>query len=254
LVTDGEHPGELLARIETTPPQRNFQSVADSLISRNYRLQPTAGRLADGTPLMLLVLTSAEARFDCLTLTLKAETGKGYPAEIELLPQPDCQLGLPDDLLATLGWDWNVLRPRGTGWTSSLRVPRSEPGRSRRIEIALERTVTHLARALAEPPRRFHDRLVRARWVVVLRRMLPLFACVALIAAIAALKFVDIPQESMFMMLIFNLPPLLLLMLFGMRELPRFEIPPLPRPYVAPSWLPPAPLRDAAKAPDGRST
>jgi len=32
----------------------------------------------------------------------------------------------------------------------------------------------------------------------------------------------------------------MMLILFGMRELPRFEIPPLPRPSTAPSWLPAA--------------
>jgi hypothetical protein len=42
-------------------------------------------------------------------------------------------------------------------------------------------------------------------------------------------------------MLILNSPPLLLVLVFGMRELPRFEIPPLPRPSNAPSWFP---LRD----------
>jgi hypothetical protein len=131
-----------------------------------------------------------------------------------------------------------VLRRDGTGWTSSLRAPRSEPGRSRRIEIALEQAVAHLAQTLAEPPRRFHDRLVRARWAVVFRRMIPLLASVALIAAAAALTFVDIPQDSMIRMMTLNLPPLLLIMLFCMRELPRFEIPPLPRPSRAPSWFP----------------
>jgi len=36
-----------------------------------------------------------------------------------------------------------------------------------------------------------------------------------------------------------------MLALFGMRELPRFEIPPLPRPSSAASWQPPT-LTDAA--------
>jgi hypothetical protein len=188
---------------------------------------------------MPMALTSAQARFDGLTLTVKAETGKGYPAEIELSPQPDHPMGLddlPEDLLATLGWDWRVLRRSGAGWASTLRAPSGEPGRSRRIESALERTVAHLARTLAEPPRRFHDRLVRERWGVVFRRMIPLLLSVALIAGALALTFVDVPQASM--NLIMNLPPLLLVMLFCMRELPRFEIPPLPRPSNAPSWFP----------------
>jgi hypothetical protein len=235
LTTDGANPGDLLARIETVPPERQFQRVADIPIAHSYRLEPTAGMADDGTQPMRMVLTSAEARFDSLTLALKADTGRGYPAEIELLPQPDRPLELPDDLLATLGWDWKVLHRRGTGWTGALRASRREPGRTRRIEIALERAVAHLALTLAEPPRRFHDRLVRARWTVVFRRMIPLLLSVALIAAASALTFVELPPEYVMMMM--NLPPLLLLMLFGMRELPRFEIPPMPRPSNAPSWF-----------------
>jgi len=73
---------------------------------------------------------------------------------------------------------------------------------------------------------------------VVFRRTIPLLSCAALIAATMALTFVNIPQDSMILMMIFNIPLLLLLMLFGIRELPRFEIPPLPRPSTAPSWLP----------------
>ena len=242
LTTDGQDPGDLLARIEAVPPQRQFQLVADNPIARSYRLDPTTDMPADGAQPMRMVLTSAEARLDSLTLALQAETGKGYPAEIELSPRPDDDpLDLPDDLLATLGWDWKVLRRRGTGFTGALRVPRNEPDRSRRIETALERTVAHLARTLAEPPRRFHERLVRERWTVVLRRMTPLLLSVALIAGGFGLMFVDIPQGSLMQMMILNSPPILLVLVFGMRELPRFEIPPLPRPSTAPSWFP---LRD----------
>lgn len=239
LTTDGHNPGDLLARIETVPPQRQFQFVADIPVALSYRLEPTAGKPADGTPPMRMALTSAEARLDGLTLALKADTGSGYPAEIVLLPQPDRPpLDLPDDLLATLGWDWKVLSRRGMGWTGALRAPRREPARSRHIESAMGRAVTHLARTLAEPPRRFHDRLVRARWTVVFRRMIPLLASVVLIAIAAALAFADIPQDSMIVMMSLNLPPLMLVSLFCMREMPRFEIPPPPRPSKAPSWFP----------------
>jgi len=65
----------------------------------------------------------------------------------------------------------------------------------------------------------------------------PLLLSVALIAGGFGLMFVDIPQGSLMQMLILNSPPLLLVGVFGMRELPRFEIPPLPRPSDAPSWL-----------------
>ncbi|WP_294532489.1 hypothetical protein [uncultured Rhodoblastus sp.] len=241
LIAEGRTPANVLSRIETVAPESQFQLVAGIPVARSYRLD----QAGDGTRPAGMALISAEARFDGLTLALKADTGKGYPAEIELSPQPGRPLelldGLPDDLLATLGWDWKVLRKRGTGWTGALRAPRNEPRRSRRIEIALERTVAHLARTLAEPPRQFHDRMVRARWSVVFRRMIPLLLSVVLIAGASAMAFVDIPQE--FVMLMMNLPPLMLLMLFGMRELPRFEIPPLPRASQAAAWFPPGERR-----------
>jgi hypothetical protein len=253
LLTDGAHPGELLARLEAVAPGDQFRLVANVPIACNYRMEPNTGQQSDSAQPMRLTLISAQARLQSLTLVLKAETGTGYPAEIELWPDLNYALELPDDVLATLGWNWKVLRRRDNGWISTLRVPRREPDRSRRIETMLEQTVAHLVRILAEPPNRFHERLVRARWSVVFRRTIPLLSCVALIAATAALTFVDIPQDSMILMMIFNFPPLLLLMLFGMRELPRFEIPPLPRPSTTPSWLPLA-VADAATTPDIQAT
>jgi hypothetical protein len=110
--------------------------------------------------------------------------------------------------------------------------------------------VAHLVQTLAEPPRRFHERQVAARWRVVFRRSLPLLFCAALIAGTTALSFLHIPQDSMMLMMIFNFPPLMMLIMFGMRELPRFEIPPLPRPSPAPSWLPAA--AEATASPDSR--
>ena len=242
LVAEGRDPGELLARIETVPPERHFETVADALIARSYRLDAASGSQPP------TVLMSAEARLNGLTLTLNAETGKGYPAEIELLPHADGARDLPDDLLATLGWNWRVMRRRGPGWTSTLRVPRREPDRTNRIEALLAAGVAHLARTLSESPHAFHDRLARARWGVVFRRLIPLLLCAALIAGTFALSFADIPQDSMLLMMIFNFPPLLLIVVFGMRELPRFEIPPLPRPSSASSWLAP----EAATTPDCR--
>lgn len=241
LTTEGQNPGELLARIETVPPQSQFQTVAEIPIARSYRLDKTADKPRDGASPLRTVLTSAEARLDGLTFTLKADTGTGYPADVALSPQPDdppdALDNLPDDILATLGWNWSILRRRTTGWTGTLRAPRREPARSRRIGSAMEQAVAHLARTLAEPPLRFHERLTRERWTVVLRRTMPLWVSAILIAAAGGMTFVDIPQDSVFRMMILNLPPVMLVMVFSMREMPRFEIPPLPRPSSASSWF-----------------
>jgi hypothetical protein len=231
LTAEGVEPGDLLARIEAVPFDRQFQRVGKVMIAQSYRLSPAR----DGTP--MLILTLAEARLEGLIFTLKADTGKGYPAEIALSSNTDQPLDLPEDLLAALGWDWRVLRRRGTAWVSTVRAPGKEPARSRHVEAALRRGVSHLARTFAEPPRRFHERFAGARWTVVFRRSIPVLLSVFVLAGGAAVTVSGIPEDSPFQMLLFNFPPLLLLLVFGMRALPRFEIPPFPRPSDAPSWI-----------------
>ena len=233
LTIDGTEPAALLDAIETVPLQRQFACVAGHVIAQSHRLE----KAMDKAPALRMILTSAEVRFAGLTLLLTAETGKGYPAEITLQPPPDGSLDLPDDVLAVLGWDWGILRPRGSGWTASLKARGREPKRSRALERKLEQTVAHLAKTLSEPPHQFHDRQTPARWGVVFRRSIPLLFCVGLIAGTVGLTFLKIPTDSMVQMLVFNLPPLLLMVLFGMREVPRLEIPPLPRASTEPVWL-----------------
>ena len=142
LRIDGTDPAELLAGIETVSPPRQFVAVAGHLIAKSYRLETTTHKPLNDAPALRMLLISAEARVDGLTLLLKAETGKGYPAEITLRPVADGTLDLPDDLLAALGWDWGVLRPRGKEWMAMLKAPGREPRRSRRIELRLEQTVS----------------------------------------------------------------------------------------------------------------
>jgi len=249
LTTEGPDTADLLDRIESVAPRDHFQWVGGCPIARNYRLQPDASNPAAPMP---LTLTLAVARLHGLVFRVTPSTVQGYPAEIELTPQAG-QAGaesppdLPDDILAALGWDWKPLRRRGNGWVGAVRAPGREPERSRRVEAALETAVAHLNRTLAEPPHRFHERLVRARWIVVFRRMIPILVVVALMAGAIATAFVDIPQDSMLALLIFNLPTVLLGLLFTMREIPRLEFPPPPRASRKPSWFP---SRAGGEAPD----
>jgi hypothetical protein len=97
-------------------------------------------------------------------------------------------------------------------------------------------SVSHLAAALAEPPARFHDRHVAARWRVVARRSVPALTCIVLIGGSIVLARLDLAQDSVVRMLLFNAPPLLLIGAFCLRETPRIEIPPLPRASRAASW------------------
>jgi hypothetical protein len=242
LATEGSDLGDLLDRIEAVSLGTHFIEVGGVVLARSYRLEPTARTL--GAP-VVMALTAAEARLDGLTLKMKLSTAQGYPAEIELLPQADQPHDLPDDILAALGWDWRVLRRRGTGWIGTLRAPGREPERSKRIETALEVGVAHLTRTLAEPPRRFHERFVRARWLVLIRRMTPALGLAALLAGSVALAFADIPSDTPLARFLLALPGFMFYGIFGLRELPRLEVPAPPRPSSAPSWFPPRASREA---------
>ncbi|ABD85832.1 hypothetical protein [Rhodopseudomonas palustris] len=250
LTTEGADPGDLLARIETVPPQRQFRCGDEGVIAQSYRLVPADSAWSRGEPDVRMELTRGEAEFEGLTLILHAPTVKGYPADIDLVPKsPGCEL--PEDLLAVIGWAWGPLRKTQLGWNGKLKVRGSEPHLSEKVEARLQRTVAHLSKTLAHPPCVFHDTLRRARWGVTLRRALPLLFFAALIAGAAGLTFVEIPKDSMVNLLIMGAPPLLLFAAFGMRDTPPLEIPPLPRRSKAAAWLPshPAPATAATNAP-----
>jgi hypothetical protein len=235
LQIEGAHPVELLAQIEMVPWQRQFRAGAEAMVAQSYRLIPSTRPAPDGEPAMLMELTRGEAEVDGVTIILHAVTVKGYPADLDLVPKTGFEY-LPDDLLAVMGWAWSPLRKTTDGWNCKLRVTGNEPHRSRQMESRLERTVAHLRRTLARPPYVFHDTQLRARWGVAFRRAIPLLVVIALIAAAVALCFVDIPQDSMFNLLIQFAPPLLLFAAFGMRETPKLEFPPIPRRSTATAW------------------
>ena len=164
LETEGPHPDELLGRVESIAPQRQFRLGAGFLIAHSHRLEASAGTAPRGAPAGSLILTHAVAQVAGLSLRLKAPTVKGSPADLELVAVNGGHIDLPEDLLAVLGWNWAArLSPGRDGWNSSLRLHGREPDRSREAELQLERSAEHLAQTLAEPPRRFHERLVRAR-------------------------------------------------------------------------------------------
>ena len=229
LQAEGPEAGELLASIEAVAPQRQFQYGPGYVVAQSHRLVP-------GTPVADLRMTHGVAQLDGLTLNMRVPQVSGIPAEIEVVAALGGTMSLPEDLLAVLGWHWTRLERGREKWTSSLRVRTHEPERSRDAEHKLERMAQHLAQTLAEPPARFHKRRSAARWGVALRRAVPLLTCLGLIAGAVAVPSLDIGPDSIFRMLIFHAPPLLLVLGICMREIPRIEIPPLPRASSAPTW------------------
>lgn len=248
LQAEGGSPGELLARIESVPAERQFRFGDGFAIAHSYKVEPDPDAAAppagaaddptdDRTPLRLTLIRGA-ARLAGLSVDINAVTVRRYPPDIELTPDADRAIDPPDDLLAALGWDWGRLRRVHAGWRSSLRVRGREPVRTRTIEAKLETTVAHLAQTLSETPQRFHERLRWARWLVTLRRGMPVLVSIALVAAAFSLTLIDVPDNSILHMLLFHSPPLLLAIPFCMHDAPRLEIPPRPRPLPVDAWRP----------------
>lgn len=242
LEAEGPDPAQLLQAVESISPDHQFQTGLGFEATWDYRLG-RQGTLADAgcDAAVSLILTRAAATVAGMTLILNAPTVKGEPADIELQQEASEAMPLPPDLLAVLGRGWSPLRPADAGWRCKLRSVGAEPQRSRCFEREFERAVRHLARTLAEAPGRFHDRWAAARAWVFCRRFMPLLACGALIGAVAALPRVHLSQHSPLRMLIFNAPPLLMALFFCLREIPRIEIPPLPRRSKAAAWRGPQP-------------
>jgi len=230
LEGEGPDPGRLLEAIDTVPAERAFVAGPGFALAQSHRLAAES-----------LLLTGAEVRIGDLRLILSEPTRLGVRVGFELRHATTDALAIPDDLLAVLGRDWSPLSLDSGAWKGSLRLRGKEPLRSRRAEDALTAGAQHLATTFAEPPARFHERRIAARWAVVLRRALPLLACFGLIGAAAAVPRLHLAENSGLRMLIFNAPPILMMLFFCLRELPRIELPPLPRRSRSPQWQPVSP-------------
>lgn len=235
LESQGDDPAVLLQRIETVLPQQQFRTVEGTAVALSYRLvQPNARRAATDTVRRELI--RGEAEIAGFTVVLRAAQVRSYPAEIDITPKAP-GVALPEDLLAVIGWSWSTLRKNKSGFTGKLMVRGQEPERSGRVEAAFEKTVAHLERTLTRPPAAYYEKLRGARWTVTFRRAVPALFFGGLIAGAASLTMIDVPQDSIFNLLLMGAPPLLMFGAFGMRETPSLEIPPIPRRWKE-TWLP----------------
>jgi hypothetical protein len=236
LVVEGSDIGALLEHTESIAPTQHFRERPSFTIARSYRLE-TDGQTDQGQGRTIrLILSQGDAQMAGLHLTMKAQTGRGMPAELEVRAAEGDTLEMPEDMLAVIGWDWRRLTRSKQMWKSTLRLRGSEPDRSRDGEVKLTRTVEHLAETLSAPPARYHERLVAARWTVAFRRAIPLLIGVGMILGAPAIQFLELSEGSLLRMLIFHSPPLLMVLFFSMREMPRIEIPPFPKPLTLATW------------------
>jgi hypothetical protein len=232
----GARPEDLLTAFQALEPHHHFRAGPHFRIARSYEL-PTVRGSPGREAAAPFIFTRGVARIGDLSVTLLLPATRGVAANIEVrtLPGHD-PLDPPEDLLAVLGWDWVRLVPDGDGWTSKLRLRGNAQRRTLGAERALETLAGHLAHTLMEPPCRFHERWVAARWSVVLRRIIPLLALVLLVLLTAVLPHVVPHPKPGLQVLIFDLPVVLIAISFCLQEHARYEIPPRPRRSRADSW------------------
>lgn len=220
----GPQPEALLQRIDAIPPPSQFSAGDGFVIARSLVVTDGALRLARGV-----------VRLQGIELVMTLSPVRGVAAELQIEETGGERLALPDDLLAVLGWDWTRLVRQPHGWKSRLRLRGGPERRTRHAEAALARAAEHLARTLAEPPARFHERHLRARLGAMCRRGIPLATPAALAITVLAMPRVDIEGNPLWRLL-YHLPTVLIAGAFLLQELPAFEIPRWPRPRRSASW------------------
>jgi hypothetical protein len=229
LVAEGSSPEAVLAQAEALPPLAQFRTGEGYVLALAYQVEQGAAAAAAGP-----WLVGAEARVGGLTFSARMPSPRGA-ADLRLADPADEALALPEDLFAVLGWNWAPLRRDRDGWSTKLRLPGRGPERRRRAEAALELGARHLARTLAEPPPRFHERFLAARWGSVFRRVIPVLTAVVLVGGISLLPREALEDPALRLVLL-NLPLLVIGLSFTLQERSRVEIPPWPRRPTGTAW------------------
>lgn len=230
LRASGKDLAQLLEQVLAIPLSRQIEPVGEHLVARDYVLG--TGDFA-GRP----EFVEARMKFPGMLLEAVADRRGGYPLEYKLTPDAGQRLCLTEDLIAVLGRGFRPMTKFVSYWRGSIKVPRKEPERTPEIERQLKRALIQLQGCLARPPSDFHGRYRLARWQVTLRRALPLLVGIGLLMATPAVRFIDLEEHSLLRMLIFHLPPFMLVGFFLMREMPKLEIPPLPSPLRQRQWI-----------------
>lgn len=222
--SSGSDAAALLARVER-PAAADLQRAGDGFLLARHLV-------ADGVH---EVLARGEIRFDGLRLEMRVSPVRGVAAEIRLVETGEASFALPEDLLAVLGWDWTRLVRERQGWHTRLRLRGGPAHRTRTANAALDAAAAHLARTLAEPPLRFHERHRSARLFAMFRRAIPLLTPIALVITVLAMPRLNVEANPTWLLL-YHVPTALIALAFLLQELPTFALPPWPRARREPSW------------------
>jgi len=242
----GGEPHELLRQICDVSPARHFEIVGGTVVSRSYEVVSALKDDEKAIANPVTVLVGAKAQ--CQGVLLKFVCELDDPLKVELSPLEPGKLRVPQDILAVLGNSWRAVYDYGDHWRSTIRIARIEPMRTEEAEQRIADALIHLSQTLAAPPVMFHPRHRPDRWKVMFRRLIPLGGCAALIGGALLVGQFPIGDGSVLQMMVFHAPPLLLIGLFLFRELPRFEVPPIPRNLRYAQWLEPASLSSRSRA------
>ena len=234
LKASGRDAASLLAAMAAVPLERHFAAGPGWALARNFTLADIGpgGRAS-------LRFVHGQARLDGLNFTLKVPGTAIRSAELAIAqtderPRPP----LPEDLLAVLGWPWARLLVERAGWKSRVRLPRGRQRRHDGAESAFDLATAHLASTLREGPAQWHPRHRLARWGVFLRRGIPSITVALLLGIVLTATQLDLHVDRApgLWVAMYHVPTLLIALSFMLQELPRFEIPPLPRPLTALGW------------------
>lgn len=245
LTVSGPDPLDLLRTTEAIPLERGFVFGARFILAKSHAHEPFGWSSSPVEGEDRLALKGAVAKVAGLTMLFDMPEVAGYPAKIRITSSTSEAIELPNDVLAVLGPDWRPLRAIDGGWTTTMRVRGREPRRSARSEANIERAISHVAQALMQPPRSYHEGRTLARWWVQIRNALPLFFWAAVALAIFHLSFVSMSWVAVTL----AAAPLLAFLLLGLPflEWSRISLPQRPRRSIAASWWHPA--DDAGKPP-----
>lgn len=220
----------LLAACAQVPPARQFMQADGVAVPLQHRL------LRGANPAPALMLKAARAQLPGLVLQMRLSPVQGYSAEVALERDGARVAQLPADLLEVLGLAFHRLVSNSRGWASRVELRGADARRGDDAEKRLAQMVAHLARTLAAPPREFHRRHRRARWLIALYSTWPVAVAGGVLAVGISLQARGAAADSQLALLANVVPPLLLVALFLRRETPRIGLPRWPRRLRADAW------------------
>lgn len=224
LDAEGTDAGELLACVDAVSASRQWSQLQGVTVARHHGVAPGA----------TLTLTGADVQVHGVALHMRVPSTDGLSALFDLEPtQPlnSTRLdGLPDDVMAVLGWAWSPLKRGAAGWQCSVRLQGRGGERSSDAETKLSLAAHQLSAwwGHASGNDAWHRRWRWARWAVALRRAIPVLVCGGLVAELASAGAAQVAQGTGMRGPVLLAATGLLMLFFARSEGPRIEWPPFP--------------------------